>query len=362
MKNYSRNNLHWLLCFISIALITAYWGLWASDRYVSQSNVVLESPQIAPPSFNMATLLRGGGSGSGDMLLLRDYLLSVDMLRKIDAELGFRQHYSNKKLDFFSRLSQGQTTIEELHRYYLKQVSVELDEHVQVLRIKATAYSPKMAHAMTTLLLKSGETQMNSMGQRLAKEQVGFLEKQVSELNTRFGSARQALLDYQNKNGLVSPTGTVDSLNAVVANLEAQLTELGAKRRVLTSYQSSLSPEVVRVSSEIDALSSQIEKERGRMAQQSGGALNAISSDYQTLVLKAQFAQESYSGALAALQNTRIEAARKLKQVSVLQSPTFPEYPLQPERLHNVVVFAIIVLFLTLITQMIVLIIKDHLD
>jgi capsular polysaccharide transport system permease protein len=147
-----------------------------------------------------------------------------------------------------------------------------------------------------------------------------------------------------------------------VANLEAQLANLKARRTVLASYQSTRSPDALRVASEIQALNQQIAQERARMAQQSGGALNVMSSEYQTLELQAQFAQDSYSGALAALENTRIEAARKLKQVSVLQSPTFPEYPVEPRRFYNSVVFAIIALFLGLILQMLVLIVKDHRD
>jgi capsular polysaccharide transport system permease protein len=131
---------------------------------------------------------------------------------------------------------------------------------------------------------------------------------------------------------------------------------------MLTSYQSSRSPSVVKIGNEIKAVRQQIVKERSRMAQQSGGALNTLSAEYQTLELKVQFAMESYSGALAALESTRIEAARKLKQVSILQSPTLPEYPVEPKRIYNIVVFTVIVLFLTLITHMFVLIIKDHRD
>lgn len=362
MKRLIRQYPFWFICFLAIALVTGYWCLWASDRYVSESNVVLESPQIAPPTLNFSSLLSGTGAASGDMLLLRDYLLSVDMLRKVDAELGFRKHYASTDVDTFSRLLDEEVPIEELHQYYLKLVSVELDDYAQVLRVKVEAFSPGMAHGIASLLLSEGETHMNQMGQRLAEEQVRFLEKQVSQLSENFNQARQAVLEYQNQNGLVSPTGTVESINAVVANLEAQLANLKAKRTALLSYQSVRSPELLRVSSEIQAVNQQIAQERARMAQQSGNALNSVSSEYQTLELKAQFAQESYSGALAALENTRIEAARKLKQVSILQSPTYPEYPIEPRRLYNSTVFAIIALFVGLILQMLVLIIKDHRD
>ena len=351
----------WSACAAAILLVTVYWSLWASDRYVSQANIVLESPQMAAPSLDFSSLLSGGGN-SGDMLLLRDYLLSVDIMRKIDAELGFREHYANTEIDFFSRLADPQAPAEDQHEYYLERVSVELDEYAGVLRLNIEAFSPQFAHQFTGLLLTEGESHMNTLGQRLAAEQVRFLERQVQQQSELFNAARQILLQYQNDHGLISPQGTVESINAVVAGLESQLANVKAKRKTLRSYQSPLSPAVVRLDSEIAALQQQIDQEQARMARQSGVALNTLSSEYQTLELKVHFAQESYSGALAALENTRIEAARKLKQVSVLQSPTLPEYPVEPRRLYNIVVFAIIALFLGLIVQMIAVIVKEHRD
>ncbi|MEM5537891.1 chain-length determining protein [Neptuniibacter pectenicola] len=361
MKRFFKQYPYWLLCSVAIFLVSVYWSLWASDRYLSESNVVLESPQISAPTMNFASLL-GGSSGNSDMLLLRDYLLSVDMLRKVDNALGFREHYTDSRVDWFSRLYSINAPIEELHEYYLKQVSVELDDYAQILRIKVSAFSPEMAYAITGLLLEEGEAHMNAMGQRLAAEQVRFLEKQVAALNQNFQTARNGLIKYQNENGLISPAGTVASLSEVVGSLEGQLANLKAKRTALASYQSVRSPQLLKIKSEISALNAQIVQEQARMAQASGGALNVLSAEYQTLELKVQFAQESYSGALAALETTRIEAARKLKQVSVLQSPTLPEYPVEPLRLYNIVVFSIIALFLTLITHMLVLIVKDHRD
>ncbi|KXS55213.1 MAG: capsular polysaccharide transport system permease protein [Marinobacter sp. T13-3] len=353
---------YWFICLLLIVLVGFYWGVWASDRYVSETNVVLESPQIAPPELSFQSLMGAPGGNAGDMLLLRDYLLSVDMLRKADAALNLREHYAQKDIDVFSRLASVTEPTEEFHRYYQKRVSVELDDYAGILRINVTAFNPQIAHDLAQFLLREGEQHMNSMGQRLAEEQVAFLEKQVAKQAEQFDAAREALINYQNENGLVSPTGTVESLNSVVANLEGELAKLRAKKTALLSYQSQRSAEVQRVDAEINALIQQISRERARMAQQSGGALNVLSSRYQELELTLQFAQESYAGALMALENTRIEAARKLKQVSVLQSPTMPEYSVEPRRLYNTVVFAIIAFLAGLIVQMLVLIVKDHKD
>jgi len=360
MKGFIKSQPHWALALLAIVLVSLYWFLWAEDRYLSRATVVLESPQIAQPEVSFSSILTGA-TGDKDLLLLREHLLSVDMLKRVQEELDFRGHYSEHG-DIFARLRDPEGPIEDLHQYYLRRVTVEMDEYAGVLNIEVQAYTPEFAHKMVQLLLEAGETHMNDMGQRLAEEQVAFLERQLGRLEGRLDEARADLLAFQNKEGLVSPTSTVESINQVVATLEGELARIQAQRKALSSYQSAQSADMRRVQSEIDALREQIEKQRDRLAQATGESLNRISSQYETLELKAQFAQETYSSALAALENTRLEAARKLKQVSVLQSPLFPEYATKPDRLYNATVFAIVVIFLAFILSMLVLIIRDHRD
>ncbi len=360
MKAFLGRNPYWGLCLLAIVVVSAYWALWATDRYVSRTVVVLESPQIASPDVSFASIM-GGGGGSSDLLLLREHLLSVDMLRRVQEELDLREHYAGHG-DLFSRLRDRDAPIEDLHRYYQRRVKIDMDEYAQVLKIEVQAYTPEFAHQMATLLLQAGEDHMNAMGHRLAEEQVRFLETQMERLQERFDVARANLLAFQNQHGLVSPTSTVESLNQVVATLEGDLARLQAQRNALASYQSQQSADMRRVQSEIIALRDQIEMQRDRLAQAAGDSLNRISAEYQTLELQAQFAQETYSSALAALENTRLEAARQLKQVSVLQSPLYPEYPTEPGRVYNSSVFALITIFLTFIFGMMLMIIRDHRD
>ncbi|WMC09214.1 chain-length determining protein [Oceanimonas pelagia] len=360
MQHFIKKQPHWALALVAILAVSFYWFAWAADRYVSRATVVLESPQIAAPEFSFSSLIKGAG-GHSDLLLLREHLLSTDMLKKVEAELPFREHYSQNG-DLFASLWNANAPIEELHKYYKKRVSVELDDYAGVLNIEVQAFTPEFAHELAQLLLNAGEAHMNAMGQRLAEEQVKFLEKQVDRLGSRLDEARANLLAFQNEHGLISPIHTVESLNQVVGTLEGELARLQARYTAAQSYQSTRSAELVQIKAEINALQQQIGKEQNRLAKETGTALNQISAGYQALELKAQFAQQTYSSALAALENTRIEAARKLKQVSVLQSPLQPEYATQPERLYNTTVFAIITLFLAFIANMMLLIIRDHRD
>lgn len=360
MKSLFKTHPHWAVAIVASLFVGLYWSLWASDRYVSHAIVVLESPQISQPELSMASLF-GGSSGNQDLLLLREHLLSVDMLRHVQDTLDFRSHYSQHG-DLVSRLRNPQAPMEDLHRYYQKRIKIDLDGYTNVLHIRVQAYTPVFAHQLAQRLLSAGERHMNQMGHRLAEEQVRFLEGQLERLGQRLDHAREALLAYQNEHGLVSPLHTVESINQVIATLEGEVAKLQAQRQALTSFHSPESAEIRRLQSEITALKAQIDHQRERLAQTAGDALNRITSDYQSLELQLRFAQETYSSALAALESTRIEAARQLKQVSILQTPTLPEFATEPRRLFNFSVFVLITILIAFIASMILMIIRDHQD
>lgn len=351
----------WFLALLIIFANSIYWLFLASDRYVSEANVVLESPEVSMDSLNMAAMLSNNNSSS-DLLLLRDHILSVDMMLKLENKLGIKKYYSNDEYDFFSRLRNENSPVEIFHRYYLSRVSAEVDDYAGVLRIKVQAFTPDMAQRIANSILLYGEKHMNDMGQKLAMEQVEFIEEQVELLSVRLSESRQKVLDYQNDHGLVSPTGTVESISAVIATLEAELAQLTTQLNVLRNFQSKNSPEVVKINSQINAVKLQIESEKSRMADRDGNALNEISSEYEALLLQSQFALDLYSSSLSALENTRVEAIRKLKQISILQMPTMPEYSVEPRRLYWVFLVFLITLMASTIAKMVSFIIKDHRD
>jgi len=131
---------------------------------------------------------------------------------------------------------------------------------------------------------------------------------------------------------------------------------------VLSQFQSTKSPESIKLKSQISALQKQIQKENTKLTATDGISLNKVTADYQALLLKAEFAQKMYSNALATLEATRVEAARKLKQVSVLQAPTHPEYPIEPDRIYNITVSIILLTLISIILSLFMTIIRDHKD
>jgi len=354
------------LALVIALLGTIYWSLIASDRYVSETHVIVQKADLnVPQSLDFGALLGsiGGGDSHKDQMLLRAHLLSVDMLKKLDRELGLREHYSDSSHDLFSRLWSADEPVEWFHWYFLRRVSVEYDEYSGVLMISAQAFTPETALAITRMMVSEGERFMNDLSHRLASEQVSFLEGQLERLEQRAQSARNAVIQFQNQSEMVSPQAAVESRVALIAKLEATRADLQTKLSAMKAYLVESSPAIGQINQQIAAIQKQVEQEQRELAStQEGGTLNRRLEQYQRLELEASFAAETYKSALTALEAGRVEASRKLKKVSVLQTPTLPEYPQQPKRFYNSVVFILFSLIAAGLVHLMAAVVRDHKD
>lgn len=352
------------LVFTAAIVVSIYWLAVASDRYVSEVSVLVQrTDQLTGQQFDFSTLIAGAGvSSRPDQLLLREHLLSVDMLHKLDAELDLRAHYSDPQRDWVSRMWGADRELEWFHRHYLSRTEIEFDDYAGVLRIKAQAYDPETARAISRILVREGEEFMNRMAHELAEVQVAFLAGQVDEAQGRVMQARQALLEFQNVSGMVSPQAAAESIAAIIARLESQRTDLQTQLAALPARLDADHPNIVRLRQSIDAVDRQIARERAKLASPQGNALAFTVEAFQRLEMDVSFAQDIYKTALVALERGRMDATRTLKKVSVLQEASLPEYPLQPRRIYNTIVTLLLGLVLAGILKLLESIVKDHVD
>ena len=363
MWPFMRRNPIFAVAAVLSLLSAVYWLAIAPDRYVSEAHVIVQRTELTKGiSADLSSLLVGASSENrSDQLILRDYLLSADMVRKLDQELHLREHYSAWHFDPLSRLK-SDATIEELHKYYLSRVSVEFDDYSGVLVIKAEGFDPKTAQAITRALVREGENFMNGMAHALAKDQVNFLEQQVERMSQRAMKARQAVLDFQNRNGLVSPEVSAEAISGIIANLEGKRTELQAKLAALQSYLVPGHPNIVQLQQQIGAISQQIEDENARLVSPQGGKLNSQVEQFQRLTLKAKFAEDLYKTALAALEKGRVEATRTVKKMSIVRAPNLPQAAAEPNRIYETILYIVVIMLASSVLYLLSAIIKDHRD
>ncbi|SCX11325.1 capsular polysaccharide transport system permease protein [Nitrosomonas eutropha] len=353
------------LIFVSAILASVYWLLIASDRYVSEANVIIrKTDSIAAPTPDISMLMAGlPGANRADQFLLREYLLSVDMLKKLDAAFDLRSHYSDWQHDVVSQMWLKDASMEWFHRHFLSRVSVEYDDFAGVLRIQTQAYDAPTAQAISTMMVEEGERYMNHLDHELAQVQVNFLTSQVKQAQQRLQEANQVLLKFQNEKGLLSPEVIAEGVSSLIFKLEEQRAQLQTQLASLPKNLERNHPNITMLKQSLAAVNHQIVQEKARLTNVSGSdTLNTALEEFQYLQMEVEFTREIYKTALAALEKGRIDATRLLEKVSVLQSPTLPEYSMEPRRIYSAFVTLLLALVLAGTLKLLEAIVQDHVD
>jgi capsular polysaccharide transport system permease protein len=203
---------------------------------------------------------------------------------------------------------------------------------------------------------------MNELGHQLAQSQVDFLQKQVTFAHDRFLDASRDVLNFQNEKGLAAPASTAGNMDTIIDRLEGQKTDIQTQIASLPANLSPNQPTVVMLKKNLAALEQQIALKRAELASPKSRTLNYTVEEFQRLQMQVNFTQDLYKTALSSLEQGRMDAARKLKMVSILQSPTTPSYPMEPQRFYNVLITLLIALSLIGVIKLLESIILDHVD
>ncbi len=364
-SEYSAFGIVMTIAITAMVLAAVYWIALASNRYVSQANVVVQRAQMpGGAAADLGGLLSGASASGnrGDQMLLRDHLLSIDILKKLDEKLHLRAHYSDRKHDFLSRSSSSTLPMERFRDYFHSRVKIDYDDYDGVLELRVEAFDAVTAHAIVVEMLREGEAFMNDTDHKLASAQVQFLEDALQRMERRSQAARDAVLAFQNRAGMVSPEDSLRSAAQTIAQLQARQTALQVQLGTLQSYLVADHPDVVSVRQQIAAIGRQVEVERSRATSPETGSLNRSTEKFQRLQQEAAFALALYQTTLTALEKGRMDAARSMKMISIIQTPTMPEYAEQPRRAYNALVFALITLLVAGISLLLVSIVRDHFD
>lgn len=349
----------WVVACFAIAIL--YFGLIASDRYVSRAQLVIKQSDQIKMLPDALSMLGIGGSNHEDVLLTQDYLQSPDLLAKLDKELGLKKHYQNHKVDFFSRLS-SDVSQEEFIEYYRKHLTLHLDDTSGVLTIELQAFDPAYGQRVVSLMLKESEGFINRLGHQVALEQLAFVEKEVDRAYQRVQAEKAKVLDFQNSHNLISPETTSSARLGLVSQIEGELAQQQAQLKQLESYMKTTAPAVVSMQARVDALSQQLEQEKSRLTGTDKDAMNEVTARYMDVQTQATLAADLYKSGLISLEQARVEAYRKLKHLLVISQPTLAQDAEYPRRLYNLATIGVLLCLLYGLLVMGLATLREHQD
>jgi len=354
-----------LLVAVPALFVVLYFGAIAPDRFVSESTVALRQAGADSSAIPGAALLLAGLAPPSreDTLYLRQYIESLGLLHNLDARLKLREHYESHTKDPVAKLDKGASQ-ERFLDYFRSHVDVRMDELSSTLTIRTQGFDPKFAHQLNAEILEESERFVNEMSHKLAREKLGFAEGELARSAQRLQDAKADLLAFQNRNRLLDPTVQAQASGALVAQLQASIAKAEADLRQLRTFMNEDAYQVQALRSQIEATRTQLELERNRATGtgKQSDKLNALALDFQALEMKAQFALDAYKLSLAAVENARIDATRKLKSLVVIEPPTLPETAEYPRRLYSILTVFVISVLVYGVVRLVAATIREHQD
>ena len=358
----SARNLRLALIVVPWLLAALYLTVLAEDRYVSESVVALRQSGQGPVSFDSLSALFGSAAPATreDETMLEAHILSLDMMRALDEKFGLRAHYSAPALDLVFRLS-PRATQEDVLRYYQRRVEVVLDGRSGLMTLRTQGFSPEFAEQINREIIASSERFINESSHRLAREQMAFAEQQMAIAREAVDEARAQVFEFQTRYGVLDPTAQAVANTGLTAELQATLARQEAELKVALGYLNEDSHQVKALRTQIAGLRGQLDTESQRaITNPRGKSLNVLAGEYQELLARLQFAQDTYRIALTGLETARIESTRKIKSLVLVESPARPESAGQPRRIYTLIVLLLGLTILYGIMRLVVATIEDH--
>lgn len=347
---------------IPTVLAALYFGIIASNVYISESRFVVRSPQ-RPSQGGLGALLQGTvfSRSQDDTYSVHDYIRSRDALRELDGKLNLRKVFSDEKVDFVNRfpaLEWWDSSFEALHRHYLKHVGIEYDTVSSISVLSVRAYTAQDAQKINEQLLDMGERLVNNMNTRSRQDLIKVAEQEVRIAEERAKQAAAAFSSFRTDRSVFDPDRQSAIQLQSVARLREELlaaeSQLDQVRRV-----SPKNPQVGGLESRVQGLRNAIAAENARVLGRDGG-LSSKSPAFDRLALEKTFADRQVGSALSALDSARSEATRKQLYLERLVQPNQPDRWVEPRRLRSVLMVFLLGLIVWGVVSLVVASIREH--
>jgi capsular polysaccharide transport system permease protein len=362
-----------LAAALSIALPTLvaslYYGLIASDRYVSETQMVLSDQSAGAGALGAggkSSLLSlvgvaAGGDQSNEQAIVTSYLTSTQAMEAADKAIGLRRMWSASTIDFFSRLSPDASQ-EDFHKYYKQHVTLVSEPSESVMKVEVEAFRPQDAQLITQTLVKLAQQKLNTAFVGMREDALQFARAEVKQAETQLASVDEKLRGFRNSHTEIDPKASAQGVGAVTMAMFGQLANTEAELRTTLSYAREDSPAVRQLRSRIAALKKQIAENRGMLAgdRPKEKPYADLLASYESMMLDQKFAQEAYTSAMAFLASSRSSLAHQHAYLVDFLAPTLPEQATEPRGARNVLVVFIATALLWLTGSLVASALREH--
>jgi capsular polysaccharide transport system permease protein len=345
-------------------LAAIYYGLIASDIYISESRFIVRSPQRQAQTGTLGMILQGTGfsRAQDDTYAVHDFIVSRDALTQLDRKLALGEHFGRKEIDFLHRFGalDWDKSFETLYRYYKRRVEVDFDSTSSISVLRVNAFAPQDAYQISDLLLGMSEQLVNQMSERGRQDILAYAQREVDQAQRRAADAALAVATFRNRNIVIDPEKQSSLQLQQVSKLQDEL----IATRTQVAQLRAVSPDSAQIrilQTKIDALQSAIESETSKVTGRNGSLSNKAAA-YERVALEREFADKQLGAALAALEAARNEAQHQQLYLERIVQPNQPDIAIEPRRFRSTVIVLLLGLLAWGILSLLVASICEHMQ
>lgn len=364
-KAFTPRRLKIALIGVPMLLGVLYFTIIAANRYTSESMISVQSALVTTSPLTGGPIALGTGvslAGWQDTLYVMDYVHSTTLANEMDKALNLREHYKVWRPDVFYVLWPW-TSQEWYVKYFQNRVELEFSDINGLLTIRSQAFDRETALKLNQAILESCERFVNEYSHRIAAEQLDFSKTELDRASAKWQSMKAKLIAFQTANKILDPIAQTNAASALTAELQATIARLEADMKSKLSFMQSDAPQIIALRDQILANRAQLEAEKARTTDgQNGDKIGALNADYQELLINTAIAEDQYKAATAALEAARIEAARKLKSLVIVEKPILADSAIYPQRLYDLITLLVLCGIVYSVARLIVATIQEHQD
>ena len=334
LRHYAALASFLLVVLLPLVATVLYLYVRADDEYHSDVSFSIRSEEPGAAAAGILGAIAGfsGGGSAAEPDILFEYIRSQEIVAAIDAEIDLRAIYNRKPDDWAFSLGKG-ATIEDLLAHWRRMVNVSYENHSGIIQVRATAFSPEDAQAITRAILEKSTALVNHLAEQARLDAIRFANVDLGEAETHLRDLRDQLASFRREHQMVDPQADVEGQMGLLTALQGELAKALVERDMLLTYADAEDQRVQQANRRITAISDRIENERTTLgAPGNTGKLPEVVGHFEALKVDLEFASQAYTQALANLALARAEARRQSRYLAAHVEPTLAEASLYPRR------------------------------
>lgn len=354
-----------LFLFVGLPTFLCGWYFYmvATPLYATKSEFVIQQSQNpAASSSGLGGLFQGSPlATSQDSIAVQGYLQSREAMQRLDADHGFRAHFSAPGIDPISRLD-ADATLEEAYRTYRRNVQISYDPTEGLVKMEVIAADPETSARFARALIAYAEGQVDQLTSRLRADQMKGARESFDEAEANMLASQRRLVELQEKSKVLSSEVEVSLITAQIGQLDSMLTQ---DRLSLQQMESNANPNTSRMEPlrrRIASVEAEIASLRAKLTQDSetGESLAQVQGDLLVAQADVQTRQLILAQAIQSMEAARSEANRQVRYLSLSVSPVPPDEATYPRAFENTMVAMLIFAGIYLMLSMTVAILREQ--